>query len=218
MANTNAVVILPSGIGDVRMELYEIGGTGMVNTAPSGDTFIEMSGNLASYTGVITEALDGFYQGSFYGPDETLWAKYHVKLEDTTDWYLFGDYNYTTELKLKTFELANPDLFFADIKFVKDSISTISDDYAVCWFKNAATLASGDIVDPAISVYNTVDGAAVFENQTLDYAGTGGSLRFSETTAANHLASGEPYLAIVSGYIESSTREWKKIIGIDELY
>lgn len=253
MANTNAQVILPSGIGDVRVELYEIGGTGMVNTLPSGDVFIEMSGNLSSYSGVFTQALDGFYQGIFFGPDELLWAKYHIHLEDTTDWYIFGDYNHATPTQLKTFEpvadvsdvsvdtivsgvwLENPDnytgiysmgsgiqkcfedILFADVKQYKD-ITGINDEYGVIWFKNGMALNSGDISDPAISVYNTVDGAAVFENQTLDFAGTLGALRYNETTAANHLASGEPYMVITSGTIESKNRTWKKVIGLDYLY
>lgn len=103
--------------------------------------------------------------------------------------------------------------YFADIKFIKDNVND-QDEYSVCWLRNSELLGSGDITDPAISVYNTVNGTAIFEDQTLDYVNVAlGALRFNETTSL--LTSGEPYLVLTSGVIDSANRDWKLLIGLD---
>lgn len=110
-----------------------------------------------------------------------------------------------------------PNVYFADLKYTKD-ISGINDEYTVVWLKDTTILSSGNISNPAISVYKTNDSTALFENQTMDFIGTQGILRYNETTPANIQNSGEPYLFVASGTIDSSTRVWKKLVGIDLLY
>ncbi len=77
-------------------------------------------------------------------------------------------------------------------------------------------LDSGSITNPAISVYNTVDGTPLFLAQTLDYAHTQqGTLRYNNTTFLT--VSGEPYLVETSGTIDSAVRSWKLLIGLDNV-
>ncbi len=106
-------------------------------------------------------------------------------------------------------------VYYADIKYVKD-VANANDEYSVCWFKNTQAVASGSITNPAISVYNTSTGASLFINQTLDYASTAlGVLRHDSTLLT---ASGEPFLVSVSGTIDSANREWKKLVGLDDIF
>ncbi len=107
------------------------------------------------------------------------------------------------------------DIYFANIKFLKDRI-TPRDEYAITWYKNASLVQSGDITDPALSVFKTDDGTSLFANQSLNYASnTLGILRHDE--ASNVTVSGEPYIVYTSGIIDSVNREWKLAIGIDLL-
>lgn len=106
----------------------------------------------------------------------------------------------------------NQDMYFAAIKLVRDETNT-QDEYSVCWFKNDSPLASSDISNPALSVFDTRTGSAVFENQTLTFASSKGVTFYDDT--ALRIASGEPYLVEASGLIDSATRTWKTIVGID---
>lgn len=116
---------------------------------------------------------------------------------------------------INTFGAALQPIYYADIKYIKD-VSNSNDEYSVCWFKDGTTVASGSITNPAISVYNTLTGASLFVNQTLDYASTAlGVLRHDSTLLT---PSGEPFLVSVSGTIDSATREWKKIVGLDDIF
>ena len=104
------------------------------------------------------------------------------------------------------------DLYYADIHYVKDGINNV-DEYNVAWFKNSVIINSGDITNPAISSYSSVNGTPYFENQTLNYADSDlGILRFNKSTPL--IPSGEPFLVVTSGTIDSSARTWQKVIGI----
>lgn len=101
-------------------------------------------------------------------------------------------------------------IYFADIKQYFDTANN-RDEYGVQWFNGPTAVTSGQLTNPAISVYRTDTGASIFQNQKMDYTSPVlGSVRYQTTTL---LASGEPYLAIVSGTISSSTRVFPKIIG-----
>jgi len=114
-----------------------------------------------------------------------------------------------------TFGSALQPVYYADIKYTKD-IGNSADEYSVCWFKNGATVASGDLTNPAISVYNTSTGASLFSNETLTYASTAlGVTRFNSGLAT---PSGEAFMVSVSGTIDSATREWKKLVGLDDIF
>jgi hypothetical protein len=106
------------------------------------------------------------------------------------------------------------DIYYADIKYVKDAINR-RDEFGIQWFKNTTPLASGQVISPRISLYNTVDGTAITENQLMTAAGAIGGLRYDLTSSL--FASGEPYLAVTSGTIDSSVREWRNVVGIDKL-
>lgn len=103
-------------------------------------------------------------------------------------------------------------LYFADVKQYYD-LANNRDEYDVQWFNGGIHVTSGQLTNPALSVYNTTTGAAVLANKTLTYASTQlGAVRYN-SSAAEVLASGEPYLAVVSGTIGGATRTFMKVIG-----
>jgi len=110
----------------------------------------------------------------------------------------------------------NP-IYYATTKFVKDYKTNSQDEYTMSWYRNNQPVTSGDITNPALSVYETTSNATIIANQTLDYIGTQGILRHSETTAANIAKSGEPYMMFASGVIDGSNRVWRQAVGIDLL-
>ena len=106
-------------------------------------------------------------------------------------------------------------MYYADIKTYYDYDNT-RDEYSVEWYRGNTPLRSGAITNARISVYSSVNGAAVFENSDMSFANTYvGSLRYNNST--NLLTAGEPYHVMVSGTIDSSTRVWERIIGRSKL-
>ena len=107
------------------------------------------------------------------------------------------------------------DIYFADIKFVKDNLN-LRDEYSVSWFKNNQIVTSGQITNPALSVFNTSLGTALISNGIMSYSSVAlSSLRYND--AINVVASGEPYLVSVSGTIDGSNRVWNNVVGLDYL-
>lgn len=104
-------------------------------------------------------------------------------------------------------------IYFALILFIKDT-TNLRDEYVAQWFRGGIPINSGDITNPAISVYNTLNGTSLFQNQTMNYANTDlGVVRYNDS---NFLAvSGEPYLVVVSGTIDSVTRVFNNVVGLD---
>ena len=115
---------------------------------------------------------------------------------------------------INDFKYSENDIYYADIKYVKDTINN-QDEIGLQWYKNMTPITSGDITNPYLSLYNTSDGSSVAEHQDLSYAGDTGALRYNLTS--NLFASGEPYLIITSGTIDSGLREWRHVVGIDRL-
>jgi hypothetical protein len=114
-----------------------------------------------------------------------------------------------------TFGAALQPVYYANIKYVKDA-GNASDEYAACWYKDATPVESGSLTNPAISVYNTNGGASLFTNQTMDYASTAlGVVRYDSTLLT---PSGEPFVVHVSGVIDSVSRTWKQIVGLDDIF
>ena len=112
-------------------------------------------------------------------------------------------------------DIVAPAVYFAGIKFVKDS-TVPRDEYIVQWFKNSIPLASGQVTNPALSIYRTSDNTSLFTNAVLNHFSVShGGLRYNEPT--NLAVSGEPYMAIASGTIDGSTRVWNNPIGLDYL-
>lgn len=107
------------------------------------------------------------------------------------------------------------DIYFAAIKYVADATNN-RDEFAVHWFKNDQPVSSGSLTNPRISVYNTATGASVLAGQAMTYASPNiGVVRYNTVTTL--LASGEPYLVETSGTIDSITRTWRSIVGVDLL-
>lgn len=113
-----------------------------------------------------------------------------------------------------TFGAQNNPVYFAAIKFVKDTQNS-QDEYAVQWFKNSLPLNNGDVTNPALSVQNLTGNTALFENEILNYNNVAtGTLRYNASAVT---ASGEVYIVITSGTIDGQTRTWSNPIGIDYL-
>ncbi len=107
------------------------------------------------------------------------------------------------------------DLYFANIKFVKDG-SVPRDEYVVNWFKNGYAVEHSGVPNPAISVFRTSVSTALISNAVLGYNNPfNGAIRYNETT--NLATSGEPYLAVTSGIINGTNRVWSNLVGIDYL-
>lgn len=107
------------------------------------------------------------------------------------------------------------DIYFANIKFTKDSVIP-DDEYNIGWFRNSQVLQSGQVTNSNISVFRTSDGTALFQNKKADYfSNLHGTLRYNES--ATLAVSGEAYLAVASGTIDGGTRTWSNLIGLDYL-
>lgn len=101
-------------------------------------------------------------------------------------------------------------IYYADIELIQDTANT-TDDYGVQWFRNAIPIGSGQISNPAYSVYNTITGIALLSNRTLNYSSSNlGSLSRTETTLTT---SGVPYLVVASGTIDGAVRNWQNVVG-----
>jgi hypothetical protein len=106
-------------------------------------------------------------------------------------------------------------MYYAGIKFLKDSANN-RDEYLVQWFRNSLPVSSGEVSNPALSVYRTSDGTALTQNQRLAITSVhNGVLRYNETS--NLAVSGEPYLVTTSGTIDGALRVWNNPVGIDSL-
>lgn len=109
------------------------------------------------------------------------------------------------------------DVYFSNIKYVKDA-TVPEDEYTVSWYKNNQILSSGQITNPALSVFQTSNGNAIFSNGVMTYATPSlGVVRYNYNTAASLLASGEPYIVMASGTIDGATRTWGQLVGLDYL-
>jgi hypothetical protein len=121
----------------------------------------------------------------------------------------------TGHTTINTFGGALQPIYYANIKYIKDA-GNGSDEYAACWYKNSIPIESGSLTNPAISVYNTNGGVGLFTNQTMDYASTAlGVVRYDSTLLT---PSGEPFVVHVSGVIDSVSRTWKQIVGLDDIF
>lgn len=106
------------------------------------------------------------------------------------------------------------DFYAANIKYIRD---TEEDDYGISWIKNSIVLASGDVTNPAFSVYTQDDGVALFIGQKLNYTAHIDPLLLKHTETTNIQTSGNLYRVITSGTIDGQNREWAQIVGIDLL-
>lgn len=105
------------------------------------------------------------------------------------------------------------DIYYADIKVVNGS-PVPNNEYGVFWFKNSFGLGSGSITNPALSVFNAVNGIALISNAVMSYSSaTLGALSYIEPT--NRMASGIPYEVRVSGLIDGVVQNWRGIKGFD---
>ena len=107
----------------------------------------------------------------------------------------------------------SPNIYYANIKYVRDNLT---DRYGVSWYKNGQLMNSGNLTNPALSVYNSQTGASLILDKVMSYASpTLGIVRYNETGSL--ATSGIPYEVITSGNIDGSVKQWKNIIGLDIL-
>lgn len=101
-------------------------------------------------------------------------------------------------------------VYYADVELIQD-IAAGEDEYGVQWFRNAIPMVSGQITNPAFSVYNVITGNVLILDRILNYANVYiGALSKTETTLTS---SGVPYLVAVSGTIDGATRYWTNVVG-----
>lgn len=106
--------------------------------------------------------------------------------------------------------------YYSMLRCVKDSTLN-RDEYLVQWYRNSTPLGSGAVTSPAISIHRTdVDNTVLAANKVLSWSSVNnGGLRVNEAT--NLIASGEPYMARMSGTIDGSVRNWDVPFGVDLL-
>ena len=102
--------------------------------------------------------------------------------------------------------------YFADIELIRDDPNT-QDEYGVQWFRNSVAISSGQITNPAISVFNGFTGAALISNGVLSYSSLTNGALYRTASGANITSSGVPYLVIASGTIDGATRVWQNVVG-----
>jgi len=125
-----------------------------------------------------------------------------------------GEYVHINDFKADLTSL-DTDIYFAQIKYISDTTNN-ADEFAVQWFRNDQPISSGELLNPAISVYNTSNGNSLIINESMSYASPNiGVVRYNKSPMV--MASGEPYLIEASGIIDSISRVWKSIVGIDLL-
>lgn len=106
------------------------------------------------------------------------------------------------------------DFYAANIKYLRERET---DDYGVSWIKNNTILASGDVTEARISVYDQEGGTALLTNQLLDYTAHIDPLLLKHTETSSIQTSGNLYRVFTSGVIDGTNREWSQIVGIDLL-
>lgn len=167
------------------------------------DTDIGVGGNLTKRT-----SLTGNYRGSFTASLANGFevGKWYSVIGSATVGAIAG------KSVLLHFRIIDS-VYFANIKYVKDT-TNLRDEYSTIWYKDNDVIPSASLTNPAISVYNTSTGASVFQDQIMSYASTQlGVVRYNDGSFLS--MSGEPYLIIVSGTIDSATRKWQQIVGLD---
>jgi len=104
--------------------------------------------------------------------------------------------------------------YYANIKYVKDNINN-ADEFTALWYKDNSPVASSQLTNPALSVFNTSNGTALITNQPMSYASNLlGTVRYNGSLVT---ASGESYLVSVSGTIDGSSKNWQLLVGLDSL-
>jgi hypothetical protein len=111
-----------------------------------------------------------------------------------------------------------PDLYYANIKYTRKNVTGAwQDNFSTQWYKNGSVVTSGQLTNPRLSVYNTVDGSVLLNGVAMSYSSPIlGSTYYSSSnpTVTN---SGIPYMVAISGTIDGQMRQWNQIIGIDLL-
>lgn len=190
-----------------QIYLPEVSGMpGLYKTSIDGTSFVDDEYNYYVYNSGVPMALGN---GNF-------WMKGGIEAGPSGIANTVWDENILNHLSNNTFGSGfnniNKDVYIANIKFLNDS-TVPNNDYSVTWFKNGNVQNSGLVSNSAISVYNTIDGTALFSNRQLTYFAPNTSIYRSTSV----VVSGHPYVAIASGVIDGSTRVWSNLVGLDYL-
>lgn len=110
-----------------------------------------------------------------------------------------------------TFGISNlQSVYHADIQYIRDNSQ---DEYTVTWFKNGQRVLAG-ITNPFISVVNRADGTDLFANSGMTQIGTTHSFKYDALDGRQ--SSGNTYLVITSGTIDSAVRNYSWLLGRDQ--
>ena len=110
-----------------------------------------------------------------------------------------------------TFGVSNlQSVYHADIQYIRDSSQ---DEYTVTWFKNGQRILAG-ITNPYMTVVNRADGANLFANSGMTEIGSTHSFKYDALDGRQ--TSGNTYLVITSGTIDSSVRNYSWLLGRDQ--
>jgi hypothetical protein len=114
--------------------------------------------------------------------------------------------------------VATNNLYYSNIKYIRDNpAGSWKDKYAVQWYKNGSPVTSGNLTNPAVSVYNALTGDALISNGIMSYSSPVLGHVYYQSVNPNVQTSGIPYLVVASGTIDGSTRQWNQIVGLDLL-
>lgn len=125
---------------------------------------------------------------------------------------LFADWNVQIDSTSHTpIVTPQPDLYHADIKWVKDS-SNARDEFAVIWYKNGVQQTSGVTV-PTIEAFKWADGTDLIASTAMSAVGSTGYFKYS--TGSLLMTDGEMAFVKVTATIDGSTRTFSHIVGRD---
>lgn len=110
------------------------------------------------------------------------------------------------------------DLYYANIKYTrKNTTGAWQDNFSSQWYKNGSVVTSGQLTNPRLSLYNTIDGTVSLNNVSMSYSSPVIGSTYYTSNDPSVTNSGIPYMVAISGTIDGSMRIWNQIVGIDLL-
>jgi len=119
----------------------------------------------------------------------------------------------TLERQNDIYNEVSPNLYYADINFVKDNTAS-QDEYTVSWFKNNQLVTNGGVSNTFLNSYKRSDGTLLINNQSMTQIGTLPVFKY-DATGVSRQANGEAVYVVVSGTIDGAYRTWGALVGRD---
>lgn len=109
-------------------------------------------------------------------------------------------------------------VYYANIKYTRKNVTgSWQDNFSTQWYKNGSVVTSGQLTNPRLSVYNTVDGSVLLNGVAMSYTSPILGSTYYSSSNPSVVNSGIPYMVAISGTIDGQMRQWNQIIGIDLL-